>query len=79
MFRPRKLFHIIPKFGAPGLVRFFAPGKANDANGLPQLFPDEKMVERRDQLARREIAAGAENNNGARLGFPAGKIEAAGE
>src|SRR5438552_8262771 len=64
---PGKLLQRSAQFLPPGGLGLFPAGKTEDAKRRGQLFLAVQMVARRDQLARGQIPAGAENNNGARL------------
>jgi hypothetical protein len=62
-----ELIQRLAQFGAPALVCFFPPRKTDDAKAGGHLLLFEKMVESGDELARRQIAARAENDDAARL------------
>src|SRR4051795_2196984 len=55
--------HLLPELG----VILLAAGKPNDAEWIGKLFFNKQMVERGDELAGGQIAAGAENHNRAGL------------
>src|SRR5580693_841685 len=55
------------QFVPPRFVRFLAPGKPDDAESRRHQLVLAQVVERGDEFARREIAAGAEDDDGARL------------
>src|SRR5205807_6257281 len=66
-FSAGKLVESFAQFLAPGLIGFFAAGETNNAVlGRHLLFFDQ-MVERRNQFARGEVAAGPEDDNRAGL------------
>src|SRR6266516_1943382 len=64
---PGKLLKRGAQFLSPGVVSFFPAGKTDDAEPRGQLFLAVEMVERRNQLARGQVPAGAKNDDGARL------------
>src|SRR5205814_2154692 len=62
-----------------GVVVFFPPGETDDAKRGRQLFFPVEMVEGGNELARRQVAARAENDNRARFNGPPPDIETAGQ
>ena len=66
------------EFGAPLVVGFLATRETDDAEGVWERFLDEEMVERGDEFAGSEVAAGAEDDDGARVYDFARLAEAAG-
>src|SRR5207245_7542043 len=74
---PGKLLKRGAQFLSPGVVGFFPAGKTDDAKRRGQLFLAVEMVERRNQLARGQIPAGAKNDDGARLDRLSTDLEAA--
>jgi len=64
---PRERFQRASQFRPPSLVALLPPGESNDAERVGKLFRGEQMVEGRDQLARRQVSAGSEDDNGGGL------------
>jgi hypothetical protein len=61
------------------VVGFLAPGDTDDAHGLGQLAVAVEVVESGDELSGGEVAASAEDDDAAGLGFSRMEVESTGQ
>src|SRR5581483_66029 len=66
-FGARKLVERRPQFLPPRRIGLLTPGKPDDAECRRHLLFLVQMIERRDELARRQVAAGPEDDDRTRF------------